>query len=414
MLRTPETLSLETTMRILVADQFPKKHLERLRGLGLTVEYRPELKAQELPGAARQASILVVRGTEVDERVFAQATSLSLVVRAGAGVNTIDVKAASARGVYVANCPGQNAIAVAELTWGLILAIDRRIADNVAALREGRWNKKQFSEARGLYGRTIGIVGVGSIGNAVGQRARAFGMNVLACSRSLTPGKARALGFEWGESPLALARASDVLTVHVPASSETKGIISAQVLAALPTGSIFVNTARADVVDQAALLGEARSGRIRVATDVFDEEPKTGEAEFRSELAQLPNVYGTHHIGASTEQAQDAIASETVRIVDTFLNEGVVPNCVNIARRTPARFQLIVRHHDRVGVLANVLDAVREAGINAQEIENTVFEGADAACCKIQLDSRPSDEVLSRIRGRSEEVIFADLVELRG
>jgi D-3-phosphoglycerate dehydrogenase len=239
-------------------------------------------------------------------------------------------------------------------------------------------------------------------------------MQVLAHSRSLTAPKARALGFEWGESPLALARASDVLSVHLPSSPESRGIISAQVLAALPKGALFVNTSRSDVVDQAALLREAAAGRIWVATDVFEKEPKTGEADFRSELAQLPNVYGTHHIGASTDQAQEAIAQETVSIVDSFLNAGVVPNCVNIARKTPARFQLIVRHHDRVGVLANVLDAVREAGINAQKMENTVFDGADAACCKIQLDSRPSDEVLARIRGRSEEVIFADLIELRG
>ncbi len=400
-------------MQILVADQFPKKHLESLRGLGLTVDYRPELKAADLPEAARQASILVVRGTEVDERVFGHASCLSLVVRAGAGVNTIDVKAASARGVYVANCPGQNAIAVAELTLGLILALDRRIPDNVAALREGRWNKKKFSEARGLHGRTLGILGAGSIGRAVGQRALAFGMMVVAHSRSLTLAKARALGFEWAESPIALARRSDVLSVHLPASAETKGIVSVQVLAALPSGAFFINTSRADVVDQAALLAEAKAGRIWVATDVFDREPKTGEAEFHSELAQLPNAYGTHHIGASTDQAQEAIALEAVRIVDSFLNQGVVPNCVNVARKTPARFQLIVRHHDRVGVLANVLDSVRQAGINAQEIENTVFEGAAAACCKIQLDSRPSDEVLARIRGRSDEVIFADLVELR-
>lgn len=400
-------------MRILVADQFPKKHLESLRGLGLTVDFRPELKSQDLPDAARNASILIVRSTEVDARVFAPASGLSLVIRAGAGVNTIDVKAASAHGVYVANCPGENAIAVAELTWGLILSVDRRIPENVAALREGRWQKKRFSESRGLYGRTLGLVGVGNIGSAVGLRAKAFGMSVLAYSRTLTPARARALGFDWGGSAIALARASDVLTVHVPASSDTRGLISAQVLAALPAGALFVNTSRADVVDQAALLAEARSGRIWVAADVFEKEPKEGEGLFKSELTDLPNVYGTHHIGASTEQAQDAIAGEAVRIVDSFLNEGVVHHCVNVARRTPARFQLIVRHHDKVGVLANVLDAVREAGINAQEIENTVFDGAAAACCKIQLDSRPSDEVVSRIRSRSEEVIFADLIELR-
>ena len=400
-------------MRILVADDFPKAHLDSLRGLGLTVDYRPGLKGDQLAEAAREASILVVRSTEVPARVFDVATSLSLVVRAGAGVNTIDVKAASARGVFVANCPGQNAIAVAELTCGLMLAADRRIPDNVAALRQGIWNKKRFSQSRGLFGRTLGVVGLGSIGMAVAERGRAFGMRVVGYSRSLTEVRARALGLEAAESLVALARQSDVLSVHVPASAETKGLISRQVLAALPDGATFINTSRADVVDNEALYEEAKAGRLFVALDVFPDEPKGGEASFQSELGKLTQVYGTHHIGASTEQAQDAIARETVRIVDAFLNEGMVPNCVNIAEKTPARYQLLVRHHDRVGVLANVLDLVREAGINAQEIENTVFEGAHAACCKIQLDSRPPDEMLERIRARNDEIIFVDLVELR-
>lgn len=400
-------------MRVLVADEFPKVHLESLRGLGLTVDFRPGLKGEALAEAARDASILVVRSTEVPARVFEVAKGLSLVIRAGAGVNTIDVKAASAHGVFVANCPGQNAIAVAELTFGLMLAVDRHIPDNVAALRQGVWNKKRFSQSRGLYGRTLGIVGLGAIGAAVAERGLAFGMRVVGHSRSLSAERAKALGIERAESLLALARQSEVLSVHVPASSETKGLVSRQVLAALPDGAVFINTSRADVVDNDALLEEARRGRISVATDVFPDEPKGGEAPFQSELGKLPGVYGTHHIGASTEQAQDAIARETVRLVDRFLNEGVVPNCVNIAEKTPARYQLIVRHHDRVGVLANVLDVVRHAGINAQEIENTIFEGAQAACCKIQLDSRPPEEVLERIRSRAEEIIFVDLVELR-
>lgn len=400
-------------MRVLVADEFPRRHLELLRGLGLTVDFRPDVKGDELAGAARDVSILIVRSTEVPAKVFEEAKALSLVIRAGAGVNTIDTKAASTHGVYVANCPGQNAIAVAELTMGLILACDRQIPDNVAQLREGKWNKKRFSKARGLFGRTLGLVGLGSIGVAVGERARAFGMKVRGYSRTFKPARAQALGFEHAQSLLALARDCDVLSVHVPASKETKGLISAEILAALPKDAILVNTSRADVVDQAALLAEAKSGRIRVAADVFDQEPKGGEASFVSELAQLPNVYGTHHIGASTDQAQDAIADETVRIVETFLTEGLVPNCVNIARKTPARWQLIVRHHDRVGVLANVLDAIRQAGINAQEIENTVFEGHAAACCKIQLDSQPPEEAMNRIRARSDEIIFVDLVELR-
>jgi D-3-phosphoglycerate dehydrogenase len=400
-------------MRVLIADEFSKGHLETLRGLGLTVDYQPSAKAADLPTAAKDATILIVRSTEVQAAVFQSAKALSLVIRAGAGVNTIDVAAASAHGVYVANCPGQNATAVAELTWGLILGADRRIPDNVAALRAGKWNKKRFSQAKGVYGRTLGIVGYGAIGERVAHRAKAFGMKVAVHSHPFTAAHAHHAGVELADSLVALARISDVLTVHIPGSKHTKALISAQVLAALPTGALLINTSRADVVDQAALLAEAKSGRITIATDVFADEPTGGEGDFSSELAALPNVYGTHHIGASTEQAQSAIADEAVRMVDCFLARGEVPNCVNIAQRTPARYQLIVRHHDKIGVLANVLVELREAGINAQELENTIFEGAASACCKIQLDSSPSDAVLEKIRGRGDEVIFVDLVELR-
>jgi len=399
-------------MRVLIADEFPAAQVGSLKELGLDVQYRPTVRGPALIDAARDASILIVRSTEVPAAVFEAAAALTLVIRAGAGVNTIDVKAASARGVYVANCPGQNAIAVAELTWGLILAVDRRIPDNVAALREGRWLKKRFSEALGLHGRTLGILGLGSIGTEVGRRGLAFGMRVVASSQALTPARARSHGFEFAADPMALAKQSDVLTVHVPGARDTKGLVSAEVLAALPEGATFVNTSRADVVDGAALLREVESGRIWAAADVFESEPKSGEDAFASPLGQLAHCYGTHHIGASTQQAQNAIAQESVRIVATFLRSGDVLNCVNIARRTPARFQLIVRHHDRVGVLANVLGVIREAGINAQEIENTVFDGAAAACCKIQLDARPAEDVLERIRARADEIIFVDLIEL--
>lgn len=400
-------------MRVLIADEFPSRHLESLRALGLEVQYNPSLKGDDLASASEDASILIVRSTEVSASVFAKANALSLVIRAGAGVNTIDVKAASAAGVYVANCPGQNAIAVAELTWGLILSLDRHIPDNVHALRSGKWLKKRFSQAKGVYGRTLGIVGVGSIGTEVGRRGLAFGMRVMGYSRSLTPARARSLGFDRASDLISIARESDVFSVHVPGGAETKGLISREVLAALPDGAMFINTSRADVVDQQALLEEVKSGRLFVATDVFDKEPKGGEDNFTSELAQQKNCYGTHHIGASTDQAQEAIAQETLRIVDSFLRKGEVPNCVNVAKKTPARCQLIVRHHDKVGVLANVLSIIREAGINAQELENTVFEGASAACCKIQLDARPSAETLALIRNRSDEIIFADLVDLR-
>jgi D-3-phosphoglycerate dehydrogenase len=399
-------------MRILVADAFPKERLDDFRALGLQVDHQPTVSVADLPAAAREARILVVRGKQVTGEVFAAASALSLVVRAGAGVNTIDVAAASRRGVYVANCPGQNSIAVAELAIGLLVALDRRIPDNVALLRAGKWDKKTFSESEGLYGRTLGLAGLGAIGREVARRGQALGMKVLAWSRSLDEARAKELGVERVPDLLTLARRSDALSVHLPLSKETRGAVGRPVLEALRPGAIFLNTARAEVVDQEALLELARAGRIRVGTDVFPGEPEKGQADFDSPLGKLPNVYGTHHIGASTAQAQDAIARETVRIVESFLRTGKVPNCVNVARKTPARARLVVRHYDKVGVLANVLGLVREAGINVEEVQNTVFEEAQAASCAIDLDEKPPAELLERIRARKDEVLFVDLVDL--
>ncbi|MGA8893323.1 MAG: 3-phosphoglycerate dehydrogenase family protein [Anaeromyxobacteraceae bacterium] len=399
-------------MRILVADAFPKERLDDFRTLGLLVDHQPTVSVADLPAVAREARILVVRGKQVTAEVFTAASALSLVVRAGAGVNTIDVPAASRRGVYVANCPGQNSIAVAELAIGLLVALDRRIPDNVALLRAGKWDKKSFSESEGLYGRTLGLAGLGAIGREVARRGQALGMKVLAWSRSLDEARAKELGVERAPDLLTLARRSDALSIHLPLSKETRGAVGRPVLEALRPGAIFLNTARAEVVDQEALLEVARAGRIRVGTDVFPGEPEKGQADFDSPLGKLPNVYGTHHIGASTAQAQDAIARETVRIVESFLRAGKVPNCVNVARKTPARARLVVRHYDKVGVLANVLGLVREAGINVEEVQNTVFEEAQAASCAIDLDEKPPAELLERIRARRDEVLFVDLVDL--
>jgi D-3-phosphoglycerate dehydrogenase len=403
-------LPKEAAMRVLIADRFPSERLGDIEALGLQVDYRPEISARELAMAVGGASVLLVRSKPVGAEIFEQGSSLSLVIRAGAGVNTIDVAAASLRGVYVANCPGQNSIAVAELAFGLVLALDRRIPDNVAALREGRWEKKRYGEASGLFGRTLGVFGLGAIGREVARRGKAFGMRVLARDRVLHPEKIAALGCDFVEADELMMRQSDAVSIHLPLTAATRGLISRPLLEALRPGAIFVNTARAEVVDQDALLELARAGRIRVGQDVWPGEPESGVAAFAPALARW--AYGTHHIGASTDQAQDAIAAEAVRILRTFAREGAVPNCVNIAQKTQARCQLVVRHYDKVGVIANVLDAIKEAGINAQEIENRVFQGAVTASCRIQLDVRPPEEIIERIRSRSEEVIFVDVVDL--
>ena len=400
-------------MKVLVADKFEKSGLAGLAELGCEVLYQPDLKDDSLREAigSSDAQVLIVRSTKVTGPML-EAGHLSLVVRAGAGYNTIDVETASALGIYVANCPGKNSVAVAELAFGLILALDRRIVDNAADLKRGAWNKKEYSKARGLFGRTLGLIGTGGIGREMIPRARAFGMAVVAWSRSLTPERAQALGVERMPTPADAAAAADVVSVHLALKPETKGLIGESFFAAMRPGAFFVNTSRAEVVDQAALERAVREKGVRAALDVFNEEPSGGSGEVRAPIFELPGVIGTHHIGASTDQAQEAIAAETVRIVREFAQSGRAPNVVNLAKKSPACCLLVVRHYDRVGVLASVFDGLKQAGINVQETENIVFDGAKAAVARIHLQQPPTEKTLSSIRKNSDDIIELSLVNL--
>jgi D-3-phosphoglycerate dehydrogenase len=400
-------------MKILIADKFPDGGRNELVQAGFEVVYDPELKDTALAAAIASsgADILVARGTKVSAEML-EAGRLSLVVRAGAGYNTIDVKTASARGIYVTNCPGKNSIAVAELAFGLMLALDRRIPDNVSDLRQGRWNKKEYSKARGLFGRTLGLVGVGRIGQEMISRAKAFGMPVVAWSRSLTPERAEHLEIEMKQSPLEVASASDVVSVHVALNNDTRNLIDEKFFAAMKQGSYFINTSRAEVMDQAALARAVKDRGLRAGLDVFAGEPTVGVGVVEDDIFKLEGVIGTHHIGASTDQAQQAIAEETVRIIRDYKDSGRAPNVVNLAKKTPATHLLVVRHFDRVGVLASVFDPLKKAGINVEETENIVFEGAVAAIARIHLDSAPSDEVLDLIRSNSKDIIELSLLKI--
>jgi D-3-phosphoglycerate dehydrogenase len=400
-------------MKVLIADKFPESGLDDLKQSGFEVVCNPELKDDSLTQAIREteADILVVRSTKVSAQML-EAGRLSLVIRAGAGYNTIDVKTASARGIYIANCPGKNSIAVAELAFGLMLALDRRVPENVSDLKQGRWNKKEYSKARGLYGRTLGLIGVGQIGREMILRARAFGMQVVAWSRSLTRQRAAELGIERKDSPMEVASSSDIISLHIALKDETRNLIDWKFFEAMPAGAFFINTARAEVVDQSALERAVRERGLRAALDVFAAEPSGGTGTVEDKIFEIDGVIGTHHIGASTDQAQAAIADETVRIIREYQATGRAPNVVNLAKKTPATHLLVVRHYDRVGVLADVFDQIKAAGINVQETENIVFDGALAAIARIHLDQAPSEETLEAMRSHASDIIDMSLVKL--
>jgi D-3-phosphoglycerate dehydrogenase / 2-oxoglutarate reductase len=324
-------------LRILLADAFPDAARAELALRGHDCTHDPGVDAAALGDALKGIEVLVVRSTRVTADALAAGDALRLVIRAGAGTNTIDTDAASQRGVYVCNVPGRNAAAVAELAFALLLAIDRRIPDNVADLRRGRWNKKEYSRARGIMGRRIGVLGLGATGLAFAERAAAFGARPHTVAKSgrdaETLERARAAGVAFVDGIETLASTCDVLSVHVPGGADTRGLVGRELLAWVRPETIILNTSRGDVVDAEALIEAMDTKGVRAGLDVFPDEPAGGTGEFDSALARHPSVYGTHHIGASTEQAQQAVAEGVLRIIEEF-EGGTVLNCVNRAAHT--------------------------------------------------------------------------------
>jgi D-3-phosphoglycerate dehydrogenase len=403
-------------MKVLIADKFEKVGIDGLHELGCTVVSRPELTAEALPAAIKEVdpNILIVRSTRVSAPALNAGTSLTLVIRAGAGIDTIDVTTASARGIFVSNCPGKNSIAVAELVMGLLLACDRRIPDQAADLRQGKWNKAEYSKARGLYGRRLGIVGLGQIGKEVAVRARAFGMRVLGWSRTLTHEEAERLGIVYAQSPLEIARICDAVTINVAANADTRHLVNAEFLAAMRPGAYLINTSRGSVVDEAALRQAVAEKRIRAGLDVFQNEPAGGTGEFAAAILQEAGVYGTHHVGASTDQAQVAIAHEVIRIVQAFQATGEVPNVVNRLARSSASHVLAIRHRNRPGVLAHVFAVLASAEINVEEVENIIYHGAQATLARIHLDGEPGNGAMERIKSGNADIISVELSRIDG
>lgn len=322
-------------MKVLVADKFEASGIEGLKKAGCEVVYEPAAGAEGLAAAIARVKpdLLVVRSSKVPAAVLEAAAGMRGIIRAGAGVDNIDLPAASRNGIAVGNCPGMNAVAVAELAFALLLACDRRLVDQTFEARAGKWNKKDFAKARGLKGSTLGIVGMGAIGRALAARARSFEMNVLAWSRSLTPEAARDAGVQFrGTSRadlLKMLAECDAVSVHVAGSPDTKKMCNAEFFAAMKPGAYFINTARGSVVDEAVLREAIQTRGARAGLDVYENQPAAAQADFACEVASLPGVTATHHCGASTDQAQQAVADEVARMAGVFARTGKLENCVN-------------------------------------------------------------------------------------
>ena len=394
-------------MKILLADSLPEAAVERLTAAGDHVVAAGHLDADGLGAALPGVEVLVVRSTQVTAAALDQADELALVVRAGAGTNTIDCARAAELGIFVCNVPGQNALAVAELTMGLLISVDRHIAAATADLRDGKWNKKAYSQADGLFGKTLGIIGLGDIGIATAARATAFGIDVIAVDK---PGRAASVldraeraGVRYVDDLDTLLASSDIVSLHVPGGPETAGMVDETFLAKMADGAILLNTSRGDVVDEAALIEAMETRGLRAGLDVFADEPGSGSGEFSSALARHPSVVATHHVGASTEQAQRAVADGTVDTIGAYRN-GTVVNCVNMEVEPRRAATLSIRHQDKVGVLAAVLAILRGSDLNVSTMSNKVFAGAKAAVATIDVDGVPSDEILQRIKAH-EHVI---------
>ena len=400
-------------MRVLIADKLPESSVASLRKAGhaVAVEICSGYELQEML-STQDVESLIVRSTSVTRNMMEHAPSLELIVRAGAGYDSIDTKAASEFGIFVANCPGKNASAVAELTIGLMISLDRRIPDNVSDARSGKWHKSMYAKARGVRGRVLGIVGLGRIGQLVARMAQEMGLEVTAWSRSLTPERAAELGIRHAASPVEAASRADIVSLHVAAAEDTVQLANGDFFAAMKPGAFFINTARGSVVDENALLEALDEKEIRAALDVFADEPPYKTGALQTRLREHPSVYLTHHIGASTAQAQKATGNEAVRIINAYAESGIVPNCVNIAARSRATHLLAIRHLDKVGVLARVLDAIRKCDLNVQEMENQVFAGtAHAAVARIRVVGVPPKE-LRRLLEDIPDVLAVSMIKL--
>lgn len=396
-------------MKILVACRLPDAALDELKSLGAEVIYQPELAGPGLAEQLRDVAILVVGRQRVAREIILAAPQLQMIVRDGTGTLNIAVDEASTQGIFVTHCLFREAAAIAEMTLGLLVALDRQLldqglqpSDDVTARRADDIN------AMGLVGRTLGILNYGPVGREVAARARAFGMNVLACAGPHCDPLTHEWGIEFVHSPRDLARRSDAISVYVPLDDAKERFINSELIGSLKARALLVHIGHPNAVDEPALYDAVKAGRVRAALDFYSSEAAGEMLRHRSKLLGLHGAVVTHRLADATERAREVIAGEVIRIVRQFLVTGEALNCVNLVERSHATWQLLLRLRDAVGVMASVMDEIRADGINAQEIGCRLFQGGRAAWVSISLNERPSDDMLAALRGL-QGVIHVDL-----
>ena len=312
--------------RVLVSEELAERGLDRLRAAGHEVDVRVGLSPEELRGVIKGASALIVRSaTQVDDALLEAGSELVVVGRAGVGLDNVDVEAATKRGVMVANAPESNIVSAAEHTLAMLLAVARNVPQAHAALVQGRWERSRW-EGVELLDKTLGIAGLGRIGKLVAQRAAAFGMRIIAFDPFVSVERARAMNIELVDIDR-LVQESDFLTIHLPKTKETVGLIGRDMLLKAKPNLRVVNVARGGIVDEEALAEAVSSGVIAgAALDVFAKEPTT-----ESPLFSVPGIVVTPHLGASTTEAQDKAGDDIADMINLALAGDFVPYAVNIS-----------------------------------------------------------------------------------
>ena len=390
-------------MLLCFADPIEASEISILEAQGHHCALLNQLSKVDLDSEIKTAEVLIVRSTKVTRSMMVSAPELGLIIRAGAGTDNIDVEAASELGIYVCNVPGQNAVAVAELTLGLILALDRGIPESTRDLKASDWNKAKYSKATGLKGRNIAIFGFGSIGQEVAARAKGFGLSVHALSNNERPSSATNTISEMDvilhDTTEQLLAVADIVSLHLPLTAQTEKMVNEKFLGQMKRGATLINTARGGLLDEEAVLQAMQANDLRVGLDVFEGEPSDAATTWGPALAQMDNFVGTHHIGASTDQARTAVARGVVAVINGY-EIGLPPNCVNIAAQPLGECAIAVRHKDEVGALAAVLSCLGSAGLNVQQMRNEIFEGMKdaAAVATIRISRAPSPSTVGELQ----------------